>query len=129
MEFTQPLGVGLGLAVRINNQYSHPVQTLTRQSMIHGKYHGNTGYLFGNIDVGIQEFVGTGYRVDDGQMTQTDKLQMMTSRQSPTSQSHKQIAPMNCTKQDDIMSKNGNDERCFRMLQSNSGAYGGPETC
>ena len=25
MEFTQPLGVGLGLAVRINNQYSHPV--------------------------------------------------------------------------------------------------------
>ena len=27
MEFTQPLGVGLGLAVRINNQYSHPVCT------------------------------------------------------------------------------------------------------
>ena len=25
MEFTQPLGVGLGLAARINNQYSHPV--------------------------------------------------------------------------------------------------------
>ena len=25
MEFTQPLGVGLGLVVRINNQYSHPV--------------------------------------------------------------------------------------------------------
>ena len=25
VEFTQPLGVGLGLAVRINNQYSHPV--------------------------------------------------------------------------------------------------------
>ena len=24
VEFTQPLGVGLGLAVRINNQYSHP---------------------------------------------------------------------------------------------------------
>ena len=25
VEFTQPLGVGLGLAVGINNQYSHPV--------------------------------------------------------------------------------------------------------
>ena len=25
VEFTQPLGVGMGLAVRINNQYSHPV--------------------------------------------------------------------------------------------------------
>ena len=25
MELTQPLGVGLGLVVRINNQYSHPV--------------------------------------------------------------------------------------------------------
>ena len=25
VEFTQPLGVGLGLAVSINNQYSHPV--------------------------------------------------------------------------------------------------------
>ena len=25
VEFKQPLGVGLGLAVRINNQYSHPV--------------------------------------------------------------------------------------------------------
>ena len=25
VEFTQPLGVGLGSAVRINNQYSHPV--------------------------------------------------------------------------------------------------------
>ena len=27
VEFTQPLWVGLGLAVRINNQYSHPVCT------------------------------------------------------------------------------------------------------
>ena len=27
VEFTQPLGVGLGLTVRINNQYSHPVCT------------------------------------------------------------------------------------------------------
>ena len=49
---------------------------LTRQSMIHGKYHGNMGYLLGNVEVGIQEFTGTGYRVDDRQMTWTDELQM-----------------------------------------------------
>ena len=71
--------------------------------MIHGKYHGNTGYLVGNSDAGTQEFVGMGNHVDDGQMARTDKLQMMTSCQSRTSQSHKQIAHMNRTKQDDIM--------------------------
>ena len=69
-----------------------------------------------------------GNRVDDGQMTWTDESQMMTSRRGCTSQSHKRIAQTNHTKQDDIMSKNGNDERCFQMLQSNSGAYGGSET-
>ena len=78
--------------------------------MIHGKYHGHTGYLLGNIDTGTQEYVGTGYHVDDGQMTQTDESQMMMSHQSRTSQSHKRITQTNCTKQDDIMSKNGNDE-------------------
>ena len=78
--------------------------------------------------MGTQEYVGTGYCVEDGQMTWTDKSQMMTSRRSCTSQSHKQIAQTNCTKQDDITSKNGNDERRFWMLQSNSGAYGGCET-
>ena len=101
---------------------------LTRQSMIHGKYHGNTGYLLGNVDVGTQEFAGTGYLVDNGQMTWTDKSQMMMSCRGCTSQSHKRITQTNRTKQDDITSKNRNDERCFRMLQSNSGAYGGPET-
>ena len=58
---------------------------LTRQSRIHGKYHGNTGYLLGDVDVGIQEFAGTGYPVDDMQMTWTDKSQMMTSHGSHTS--------------------------------------------
>ena len=101
---------------------------LTQQSMIQGKYHGNTSYLLGNVDVGIQEYVGMGYHVDDGQTTWTDESQMMTSRWSHTSQSHKRIAQTNCTKHDDVLSKNGNDEQCFRMLQSNSGAYGGPET-
>ena len=101
---------------------------LTQQSTIHRKYHGNTGYLLGNADVGTQEFAGMGNCVDDGQMTCTDEPQMMTSHWGCTSQSHKRIAEMNHTKQDDTTSKNGNDERCFRMLQSNSGVYGGPET-
>ena len=96
--------------------------------MIHRKYHGKTGHLLRNVDVGNQEFMEMGYCVDDVQMTQTDELQMMTSHGSHTSQSHKSIAQMNHTKQDDVTSKNGNHKRCFWMLQSNSGAYGGPET-
>ena len=52
-------------------------QMIIRQSMIRGKYHGNTGYLLGNIDAGTQEFVGMGNRVDGGQMRQTDESQMM----------------------------------------------------
>ena len=72
---------------------------LTRQSTIHReKYHRKTSYLLGNVDVGIQEFVGMGYHVDNGQTTWTDKLQMMTSHRSHTSQSHKSIAQMNHTK-------------------------------
>ena len=78
--------------------------------MIHGKYHGTTGYLLGNVDMGIQEYVGTGYHMDNGQTTQTDESQMMTSRWSRTSQSHQRIAQTNRTKQDDVMSKNGNDK-------------------
>ena len=61
----------------------------TQQSMIHGKYHGKTGYLLGSVDAGIWEFVGTGYRVDDVQMIWTDELQMMMSCGNCTSQSHK----------------------------------------
>ena len=101
---------------------------LTQQSTIHGKYKRKTGYLLRNIDAGIQEFVGMGYHVNNVQMMWTDELQMMASRGSHTNQSHKSITQMNHTKQDDITSRNGNDERCFQMLQSNSGAYGGPET-
>ena len=72
--------------------------------------------------------MGTGYHVDNRQTTQTDKSQMMMSCRSCTSQSHKPITQTNRTKQDDVISKNGNDEQCFRMLQSNSGVYGQPET-
>ena len=101
---------------------------IIRQSTIRGKYHGNTGYLLRNVDTGTQEFVGMGKLVNEGQMRQTDESQMMTSHRSCTIQLHKQIAQMNCTKQDDVMSKNGNDEQHFRILQSNSGAYGGPKS-
>ena len=38
------------------------------------EYHRNTGYLLRDVDMGIPEFVGMGYHVDDGQMTQTDEL-------------------------------------------------------
>ena len=71
---------------------------IMRQSTIHGKYHGNTSYLLGSIDMATQEFAGTGYHVDDRQTTWTDESQMMTSHQRRTSQSHKRIAQMNCTK-------------------------------
>ena len=108
--------------------YGKAHRCLHKQSTIHGKYHGNTGYLLGNVDAGTQEYAGMGYCVDDGQTTWTDESKMMMSCPSRTSQSHKRITQTNHTKQDDVTSKNGNDEQHFWMLQSNSGVYGGPET-
>ena len=96
--------------------------------MICRKYHGSSSYLLGNVDVGTQEFAGMGNHVNDRQTRWTDELQMMTSHRGCTSQLHKQITQTNPTKLDDVMSKNGNDKRCFGMLQSNSSAYGVPET-
>ena len=78
--------------------------------MICEKYHGNTGYLLGNVDAGTQEFVGTRNRVNEGQTRRTDESQMMTSRQGRTSESHKRIAQTNRTMQDDITPKNGNNK-------------------
>ena len=78
--------------------------------------------------MGTQEFAGTGNCVNDRQTRWTDELQMMTSCQGHTSQSHKRISQTNHTKQDDATSKNGNDKRCIGMLQSISGVYGVPET-
>ena len=65
--------------------------------MIHGKYHGKTDYLLGNVDAGIWEFAGTGYCVNDMQTMQTIELQLIMSHGSRTKQSHKSIAQMNCT--------------------------------
>ena len=58
-----------------------------QKSMIHGKYCGKTGYLLGNVDVGIWEFMGMGYCVDDVQTMWRDESQMMTSHGSRTNQS------------------------------------------
>ena len=66
--------------------------------------------------------------VNEGQTTQTDESQMMTSCWGRTSELHKRIAQTNRTKQDDVTPKNGNNKQCFGVLQSNSGAYGVPET-
>ena len=52
--------------------------------------------------MGTQEFTGMGYCMDDGQTAQTDESQMMTSHWGCTSPSHKRIAQMNHTKQDDV---------------------------
>ena len=83
-ECTQPLGVGLGLVVRIINQYSHPVRTgkctdayTTINNM--QETSRNTGYLLCNVYMGIGEITGTGYHVDDMQMMQTVKPQLMMS--------------------------------------------------
>ena len=57
---------------------------LMQQSMVHGKYHRETSYLLGNVDAGIQELMGMGYHVDNVQMTQTIKSQLMTSHGSHT---------------------------------------------
>ena len=66
--------------------------------------------------------------MNEGQTRRTDELQMMTSPWGRTSESHIRIAQMNLTKQDDVTPKNGNNKQCFGVLQSNSGAYGVPET-
>ena len=67
---------------------------IMQQPMICGKYHRKTGYLLGNVDVGIWEFAGMGYHVDDVQMTQTVESQI-----DVTWESHKSIAQINHTKQ------------------------------
>ena len=71
---------------------------LMQQSTVYGKYHRKTGYLLGNVDMGIWEFVGTGYPVNDVQMMQTIKSQLMMSCGSHTKQLHKSITQTNHTK-------------------------------
>ena len=44
----------------------------------------NTGYLLGNVYMGIGENAGMGNHVDSMQMKQTVKSQLMTSQRSRT---------------------------------------------
>ena len=69
-----------------------------------------------------------GNHENEGQMRRTDELQMMMSCRGCTSESHKRITQTNHTKQDDVTPKNRNDKQRFGVIQSNSGAYGVPET-
>ena len=111
----------LELTTNTVTQYvQEDAQMLARQSTICENNHGNSGYLLRNIEVGTQEFAGTGNHVDDRQMRWTEESQLMRSCQGHTSQLHKQIAQTNHTKQDDVMSKNGmmNDALgCSRATQ------------
>ena len=84
MEITQALGAGLGLVIRINNQYSHPVcmgRRTAAYATINNKWEisQNTGYLLSNVYMGIGELMETGYHVDDMQTMQTVELQFMMS--------------------------------------------------
>ena len=63
---------------------------LTQQSMIHGKYHGKTSYLLGNVDMGIWEFAGMGYCVNDMMQKQVTVDDIMWN-------SHKTITQINHT--------------------------------
>ena len=68
----------------------------------------NTGYLLSNVYAGIGEIMGMGYHVDNMQTMETVKLLLMTSQGSHTKQLHKLITQIDHTRQDDVMSKNGN---------------------
>ena len=131
MEFAQPLGVGLGLVVRINNQYSHPVCTGRRTDAymtINHTWEMSWEYwlLTRERQHGNQGICGNGKLCEQ----RADNMDRRVADDDVTSGSHKSITQTNHTNEshDDVMSKNGNDERCFWMLQSNSGAYGVPET-
>ena len=89
---------------------------LMQQSTIHRKYHRKTSYLLGNVDVGIWEFAGMGYHVNDVQMMQTDELQMMMSHGSRTSQSHKRITQNKMTSHPGMEMTN-DAFRCSRATQ------------
>ena len=51
----------------------------------------NTGYLLGNVYMGIGAIAGTGYCVDNVQMMQKVESQLMMSQGIHTKRSHKSI--------------------------------------
>ena len=67
-----------------------------QQSTVHGKYHGKTSYLLGNIDTGIWEFAGMGYCADNAnnRVAVDDimwKLHKMIAQINHTNELHKMI--------------------------------------
>ena len=83
------LGVGLGLVVRINNQYSHPVcmgRCMDTYATINDMWEisQKTCCLLSNIYAGIGEFVGMGYCVHDVQTMTPVESQLMTTWGSHT---------------------------------------------
>ena len=91
----------------------------------------NTSYLLGNVYMGIGEFAGTGYHVDNVQMMQTVESQLMTSCGSCTKRSHKSIPQINCTNElhETITQDKMTSHPRMEMTNDAFGAaYGGPET-
>ena len=71
--------------------YGKTHRQLRNNQQYMGNITGKPVTYSGNIDVGIREFAGMGYNVDDMQMIQTDESQMMTSHGSCTSQLLKSV--------------------------------------
>ena len=87
---------------------------LTQQSMVHGKYHRKTGYLLGNVDTGIREFVGMGYHVNEVQM-----MQNRVTVDDVTWKSHKMITQINCTNESHKTIMEDKMMSCPRMEMTN----------
>ena len=73
--------------------------------------------------MGIGEFVGMGYHVDDMQMMQTIELQLMTSHGSHTKRLHKSIAQMDHTNESHKTIAEDRMSSCPRMEMMND-AFG-----
>ena len=89
VEFTQLLRVGLGLADGLSPQYSHPVFT-GLLSIMHRTINEmwenslSTGYLLGNVYVGLGKMQECENHVNNVQMRQTDESWWMMSRNQIT---------------------------------------------
>ena len=132
MEFTQPLGAGLGFVVRINNQCSHPAcmgRCTDSYTTINDtqEISWNTGYLLSNIICGDWEIHRNG--IPCGQCA--DDADSRVAVDDIMGKSHKTIAQINHTNeshkmitQDRMMSHPrmemmNNAFRCSRATQVN----------
>ena len=100
----------------------------------HRRFHNNQRYV-GNITVIPVTYSGTltrelrNSREWESREQQTDKTDRRVRDDDVMSESHMSIAQTNCTnKVAQNMLTSWNDETMLGTLQSNSGAYGVPET-